>query len=105
VDRVEARAPGAGGAGGQGVGFFPLEKLDHLAAGGRYVSALDRALLSLGLGEKEKALDWIEKAFEDRPSLLPYLGVDPLWDELRESPRFRSFLKRLGLDREKGSGT
>jgi hypothetical protein len=42
-------------------------------------------------------LDWIEKAFVDRPSLMPYLGIDPLWDGLRGSARFQAVLQRLDL--------
>jgi hypothetical protein len=48
----------------------------------------DRALVTL---------DLIGKAFDDRPSLMPYLGIDPVWDGLRKSPRFQEYLVRLGL--------
>ena len=74
-----------------------LDRLDALERGGRYVSTLDRALVYAGLGENDRALDWIEKAFDDRPSLMPYLGIDPLWDGLRGNARFQAVLQRLGL--------
>ena len=74
-----------------------LEQLASLEAGGRYVSALDRALVYSGLRENDRALDSIEKAFDDRPSLMPYLNVDPLWDGLRENPKFKKLIARLGL--------
>ncbi len=77
-----------------------LDRLDALERGGRYVSTLDRALVHAGLGENDRALDWIEKAFADRPSLMPYLGIDPLWDGLRGSARFQAVLQRLGLAKE-----
>ncbi len=88
-----ARAKAGDAAGARAI----LEQLASLEAGRRYVSALDRALVYAGLGENDRALDWIEKAFGDRPSLMPYLKVDPLWDGLRGSPRFQSLLARLGL--------
>jgi serine/threonine-protein kinase len=74
-----------------------LDRLNSLERGGRYVSTLDRALVHAGLGENELALDWIEKGFVDRPSLMPYLGIDPLWDGLRGNARFQAVLQRLSL--------
>jgi len=47
-------------------------------------------------GEKDRALEWLEKAFEDREPNLPYLG-SPGWDALRPDPRFQSLLRRIGL--------
>jgi eukaryotic-like serine/threonine-protein kinase len=74
-----------------------LNRLDAIESGGRNVSALDRALIHAGLGDRDRALEGVEKALEDRPSLMPYLGIDPLWDPLRASPRFRAVLARLEL--------
>jgi eukaryotic-like serine/threonine-protein kinase len=88
-----ARAKAGDAAGARAI----LEQLVSLEAGGRYVSALDRALVYSGLGENNRALDWIEKAFDDRPSLMPYLNIDPLWDGLLGDPRFTKLVARLGL--------
>jgi hypothetical protein len=88
-----ARARAGDAAGARAV----LDHLSVLEGGGRYVSALDRALVCVGLGENDQALDWIEKAFGDRPSLMPYLKIDPIWDRLQGIPRFQTFLARLGL--------
>jgi len=74
-----------------------LQQLDRLEAGGRYVSALDRAIVQRGLGDDKRALDSIEKAFEDRPSLMPYLAIDPVWEGLRGNPRFQAVLAKLKL--------
>lgn len=55
------------------------------------------AWVYLGLGEKDQALDWLEKAYEERASWLVFLKVDPLFDSLREDPRFITLLKKVGL--------
>jgi len=52
----------------------------------------------LGLGEKEKALDWLEKCYADRDGQCCFLKVDPLYDSLRNEPRFQAVLKKVGLD-------
>jgi hypothetical protein len=52
------------------------------------------------LDRLDSLLDWIEKAFGDRPNLMPSLGIDPLWDGLRGTARFQAVLRRLGLMRE-----
>jgi serine/threonine protein kinase/tetratricopeptide (TPR) repeat protein len=51
----------------------------------------------LGLGQKEKALDWLGKAYEDRGNCLYILKVSPSADPLRSDPRFQDLLHRIGL--------
>jgi DNA-binding winged helix-turn-helix (wHTH) protein/TolB-like protein/Flp pilus assembly protein TadD len=51
------------------------------------------------LGEKEKALEALEKSCESRDFMLPFVHVDPLYDELRAEPRFQAVIRRLGLAR------
>lgn len=51
-----------------------------------------------GLGDKDKAMEWLEKAYEER-SFLTWLKVDPVFDPLRDDSRFISFLGKLGLGR------
>lgn len=48
-------------------------------------------------GKKDKALEWLEKAFEARDGNLIYLSVDPIFDVLRNEPRFRDLLRRMNL--------
>jgi serine/threonine protein kinase/tetratricopeptide (TPR) repeat protein len=73
-----------------------LERLDELAAS-RYVNDYGRALIHLGLGDREQALDGLERAVEARCELLVYLGIDPRLDPLRAEPRFHGMLARVGL--------
>ena len=48
-------------------------------------------------GDGELALDYLERAFEERDPNIPYLSVDPIFDYLRDEPRFRAMIERLGL--------
>jgi adenylate cyclase len=49
------------------------------------------------LGEPEKALESLEKAYEEREIPLIEIGVEPALDPLRSNPRFQSLLRRMGL--------
>ncbi|MCI0404002.1 MAG: protein kinase [Acidobacteria bacterium] len=70
-----------------------LEELSRTA----YVSPYCRAIVELGLGRKEEALHWLERAFEDRTNWLVLLKADPKVDLLRDNPRFLDLLGRIGL--------
>jgi serine/threonine-protein kinase len=63
----------------------------------RNVSRHDLAVASLALGEKEQALDWLEKGYEDRNWWMPWLKVEPRFDPLRSEPRFQGLVRRVGL--------
>jgi serine/threonine protein kinase len=64
----------------------------------RYVGSLWQALVWAGLGEKNKALDDLEKAYLERESALAFLKVWPVLDSLRSEPRFFELLKKLKLN-------
>jgi serine/threonine-protein kinase len=57
---------------------------------------LAMALTHLGLGEKDQALDWVEKAFENGEPVADLTYI-PLFDGLRSEPRFLELLARLNL--------
>ena len=63
----------------------------------RYVSPYYRALAALGLGDKEQALDWLEKACEERSCWMVNLHVEPAMDLIRAHPRFQNLLRRVRL--------
>jgi tetratricopeptide (TPR) repeat protein len=66
-------------------------------AAGRYVSPYDLATVYAALGNKEKALAWLEKAYDDRSGWLAWwMKVDPKLDVLRDDARFRDLLRRVG---------
>jgi eukaryotic-like serine/threonine-protein kinase len=60
-----------------------------------YVSPTSLALIYVGLGEKDKAFEWLQKSPEVT-SFLP-LKVDPFWDPLRPDPRFQDVLRHVNL--------
>jgi TolB-like protein/Tfp pilus assembly protein PilF len=51
----------------------------------------------LSAGEKNQALDWLERSFEERNPMMPYLSVYPFVDPLRGDPRFQDLLRRMKL--------
>jgi len=50
------------------------------------------------LGDKERTLEFLEKAFQRRENSMLTLDVDPEWDEIRTDPRFQDLVKRVGLN-------
>jgi TolB-like protein/Tfp pilus assembly protein PilF len=62
-----------------------------------YVSAYDIAAIHLGLEDKNRAFEWLEKAYRERSSLLVHIKWDPRFDSLRSDPRFQDLLRRVGL--------
>jgi serine/threonine-protein kinase len=62
-----------------------------------YVSSLDIAIVYTALGERTEALDWLERAHDEHADHLPYLGVNPRLDALRDEPRFVRLLEQMGL--------
>jgi serine/threonine protein kinase len=60
-------------------------------------NALDIADSYVLGGDKSKALDWLEKAYEERNPSLPYISCMPRWDALRSEPRFQALLRRMGI--------
>jgi TolB-like protein/Flp pilus assembly protein TadD len=61
----------------------------------------DIAFVYQGLGDRERSLDWLEKALEAHAQArwLPELKYDPLWQNLRSEPRFVALLKKMGLEK------
>ncbi len=73
-----------------------IHELDDLARN-RYVPPLYYAAIYTGLGDKRQAMDWLEKAFQQRTEYLIFLNVEPMADPLRADPRFQNLLRRIGL--------
>jgi DNA-binding winged helix-turn-helix (wHTH) protein len=60
-----------------------------------YVSPLSLAWLYLNLGQRVQALDWFEKTFRDHIITSVFSGVEPLFDQVRNEPRFQAFSRRV----------
>ena len=65
----------------------------------RFVSPAAIGLLNISLREKERAFEWLEKAYQERSNSMAYLGVDPSVDPLRSDRRFQDLLRRIGLEK------
>jgi len=76
----------------------------HEQAQGAYVKPLAFAWISIGLDEKDRALAWLEKAYEDRDPYVILLNADPVYDSLRADPRFIALLKKIGLGKREEPG-
>jgi TolB-like protein/DNA-binding winged helix-turn-helix (wHTH) protein/Tfp pilus assembly protein PilF len=63
----------------------------------RYVTPAALVNVYIGLGDKERALTWLEKAYEERSNYIAYLNVFPIVDPLRSDPRFAGLLQKVGL--------
>jgi TolB-like protein/Flp pilus assembly protein TadD len=69
-----------------------LAELEGMARRG-YVASSDFAIVHAGLGERDRAIAWLERACEERDSHLPHLKVDPRLKTLRGDVRFEALLK------------
>jgi serine/threonine-protein kinase len=76
-----------------------LRELEAMAKG-QYVSTTAFATIHLGLNEKEEALDWLEKSYEDQEGVCWYLNVDRIYDTVRDEPRFQALIQRVFGERE-----
>ncbi len=85
-------------AGRKGEALKIIEELKQLSAG-RYVPLLRIDQIYIGLGENDLALEWLEKAYEERDAALIWLKVDRVYDNLRSDPRFKALLKKVGLEK------
>ena len=73
-----------------------LTQLEKRAQGG-YVPAGAFVNAYLGIGDKEKAFEWLEKAFKEKSNLLQFMKVHPFFDPIRGDPRFSDLERRVGL--------
>ncbi len=64
----------------------------------RFVSPFCTAIIYIGLGDKQRALEGLEKAYEVRSQWLLFLKVDRIFNPLRSDPRFIELLKKVGLN-------
>lgn len=57
----------------------------------------DLAVLYVGLDDKDKAFEWLQKAFENRSVFLVFLKLEPLMEPLRSDPRWNDLERRVGI--------
>ena len=69
-----------------------------------YVGGFALALVSLGQGDRDQAISWLEQGVEDRDGLMNYLYAWPAWAPLRAAPRFQALLCRLNFPEATATG-
>ena len=72
--------------------LFALNKKEH-------VSPFFIALVYAGLNDKEKALEWLQKSYEEKSGSVRYLKMEPRLQNLRNEPRYTELMKKIGLDK------
>jgi len=96
--------PAMTGAIGMSLGFLGrsaearalLAELDA-AESERYVSPVSRAQVYLGLGEINATFEWLDRAIEERDVHILVLPCKPIWDGIRNDPRFNALLSKMRL--------
>jgi len=72
-----------------------LAQLSQIGAH-RYVPSYSYALLHMALGEKDKAIEWLERSYQEGAGLdLIFLKVDPMLDPLQKEPRFQALVAKV----------
>ena len=64
----------------------------------RYVSPYNFAIIYTGLGDKDRAFEWLTKCVEQRVLIIFHLKSRPLFDPLRSDPRYPDLLRRMNLE-------
>ena len=95
-DRLDRLGYAYAVAGRKSEALETLAELQALAER-KYMPPHSIAHIYAGLGEKERAFQWLEKAYAGRDDGLTQLKVDPLFDSLRSDPRFIDLVRRVGL--------
>jgi len=74
-----------------------LEQLDERMKRGEYIPASEYVRAYTRLGDKEQALARLDKAVQERNQFALEVKVNPIYDKLRDDPRFQDLLRRVGL--------
>jgi TolB-like protein/DNA-binding winged helix-turn-helix (wHTH) protein/Flp pilus assembly protein TadD len=77
-----------------------LKLLDELKQLNRkaYVPAAAFVNAYLGLGDKDQVFVWLEQAYKEKAGVMEWMKVDPMFDSVRNDPRFADLLRRVGLN-------
>ncbi|HEX8265095.1 MAG TPA: protein kinase [Pyrinomonadaceae bacterium] len=73
-----------------------LNGLEELAKND-YIPPGERAIIYIGLNDKDSAIFWLEKSFQERSSAVAAINVEPLFDDLRTDPRFQAIVLKMNL--------
>ena len=93
-DTIAALGYAAGLAGEKTIPETALAELAERERKG-FVTSYNRVIVNVGLGDRKTALDWLERAYQERSYWLIYLKVDPALDALRDEPRFAKLEEKI----------
>ena len=65
----------------------------------RPVRPINMVKIYVKVGDKDRAFEWLEKAYLERSSVIVFADVLPTYDSLRSDPRFQNLVERIGLPR------
>ena len=81
-----------------------LEKLTAMSKE-RFISTFPIAFVYVGLGDHDRAFEWLERAADERAGRLVYLRVERAFDPIRTDPRFPRLLERLRFPQRQNRGS
>jgi adenylate cyclase len=64
----------------------------------RYFPPMFISRVYAGMGEVDKAIEWLEKAYEERDPMFSFVKSAPSHDYMHTDPRFKAILKKMGLE-------
>jgi TolB-like protein/class 3 adenylate cyclase/Tfp pilus assembly protein PilF len=68
-----------------------------IQARGHYVCSYEVAAAYVPFGESAEAIHWLQKAYDDRDVCVPWMKVDPRFDQLRPDPRYQALMQKVGF--------
>ena len=74
-------------------GLRPAETLSPR----EYVDPYSIAEVYAGLGDKDRTVEWLERAYRVHSGAMVWLKADPFWEKVRSDPRYEDLLRRVGL--------
>jgi hypothetical protein len=63
----------------------------------RYIPPYAMALIHVGLGNADRAFEWLQRAFDAHDVHLAFLTIDPKWDPWRNEARFTDLIRECGF--------
>jgi serine/threonine-protein kinase len=95
AERIAALKAAYAASGWKGYLQRRVDEMKGHAKQKRYISPFSVALLYAQMGDKDQALAWLEKTYEERNYRLLFLKIDARLDSLRSEPRFLDLVKRV----------
>ena len=80
------------------VALAEFAELKKMSRDGK-VLPFNLALVYLGLGDRVRALDNLERALAADSQMMPWIGRDAIFDPIRSEPRFVALLNKMGANR------